>query len=99
VHSDDSLEQLRRLLRVYKTNIQAYRSYVPHFYAGPITLIRAEEASFPPDLGANLGWDKLTPHPIDRQHVPGDHITLLAEPHVRTLADRLRARLGGSERS
>ncbi|HEY0557546.1 MAG TPA: amino acid adenylation domain-containing protein, partial [Thermoanaerobaculia bacterium] len=99
VHSGDSLEQLRRLLRVYKTNIQAYRSYVPRSYTGPITLIRAEEASFPPELGPDLGWDKLTSHPIDRQHVPGDHITLLAEPHVRTLADRLRIRLSGSERS
>jgi amino acid adenylation domain-containing protein len=99
VHSGDSLEQLRRLLRVYKTNILAYRSYVPRSYTGPITLIRAEEASFPPELGADLGWDKLTPHPIDRQHVPGDHITLLAEPYVRTLADRLRIRLSGSERS
>jgi thioesterase domain-containing protein len=99
VHSGDSLEQLRRLLRVYKTNIQAYRSYVPHPYEGPITLIRAEEAAFPPDLGAELGWDKLTPHSVDLLHVPGDHITLLAEPHVRTLAGQLRARLGGSERS
>jgi amino acid adenylation domain-containing protein len=97
VHSGDSLEQLRRLLRVYKTNVQAYRAYVPRPYAGPITLIRAEKAAFAPDLGPDLGWEKLTAHPIDRQHVPGDHITLLAEPHVRTLADRLRDRLGGSE--
>jgi amino acid adenylation domain-containing protein len=99
VHSGDSLEQLRRLLRVYKTNVQAYRAYVPRPYAGPITLIRAEQAAFPPDLGPDLGWEKLTAHPIDRQQVPGDHITLLAEPHVRTLAGRLRDRLGGSERS
>jgi amino acid adenylation domain-containing protein len=99
VHSGDSLEQLRRLLRVYKTNVQAYRAYVPRPYAGPITLIRAEQAAFPPELGPDLGWDQLTPHPIDHQQVPGDHITLLAEPHVRTLADRLRTRLGGSERS
>jgi thioesterase domain-containing protein len=87
------------LLRVYKTNVQAYRAYVPRPYAGPITLIRAEQAAFPPDLGPDLGWEKLTAHPIDRQQVPGDHITLLAEPHVRTLAGRLRDRLGGSERS
>jgi amino acid adenylation domain-containing protein len=99
VHSGDSLEQLRRLLRVYKTNVQAYRAYVPRPYAGPITLIRAEQAAFPPELGPDLGWDQLTPHPIDHQQVPGDHITLLAEPHVRTLADRLRTRLGRSERS
>ncbi|HEV2851938.1 MAG TPA: condensation domain-containing protein, partial [Thermoanaerobaculia bacterium] len=97
-HGGDSLAQLRRLLRVYKTNVRAYRRYVPRPYAGAITLIRAEGAQFDPALGPDLGWEKLSPHPIDRQTVPGDHITLLAEPHVRTLADRLRARLGGSER-
>jgi thioesterase domain-containing protein len=97
-HGGDSLAQLRRLLRVYKTNVRAYRRYVPRPCAGTITLIRASEAHFDPELGPDLGWEKLSPHPIDRQTVPGDHITLLAEPHVRTLAEWLRARLGGSER-
>jgi amino acid adenylation domain-containing protein len=98
VHSGDSLAQLRRLLRVYATNILAFRRYVPRPHDGRITLIRAAGAEFDPALGPDLGWERLSPHPIDRQHVPGDHITLLAEPHVRTLADRLRACLGGSER-
>ncbi|HEY0512807.1 MAG TPA: thioesterase domain-containing protein, partial [Thermoanaerobaculia bacterium] len=96
-HGGDSLEQLRRLLRVYRANVRAYRLYVPQPYPGRITLIRAEGAAFEPSLGADLGWEKLSPHPIDRQIVPGDHLSLLAEPHVRALADRLRARLGGSE--
>ncbi len=97
-HGGDSLAQLRRLLKVFKTNVRAYRRYVPRPYAGAITLIRAEGAHFDPALGPDLGWEKLSPLPIDRQTVPGDHVTLLAEPHVRTLADRLRDRLGGSER-
>jgi thioesterase domain-containing protein len=97
-HSGDSLAQLRRLLRVFKTNVRAFRRYVPRPYPGAITLIRAEGARFDPALGPDLGWEKLSPDPIDRQLVPGDHITLLAEPHVRTLAERLRARLGGLER-
>ena len=99
LHGGDSLEQLRRLLRVYRTNVLAYRRYVPRPYAGAITLIRAEEAQFDSSLGPDLGWEKLSPHPIDRQIVPGDHLSLLAEPHVRALAERLRTRLGGSELS
>ncbi|HEY3570221.1 MAG TPA: amino acid adenylation domain-containing protein [Thermoanaerobaculia bacterium] len=98
VHSGDSLAQLRRLLRVYATNVRAFRRYVPQPYDGRITLIRAEGAHFDPALGPDLGWERLSPHPVDRVDVPGDHITLLAEPHVRTLADRLRTLLGGSER-
>ncbi len=97
VHSGDSLAQLRRLLRVYRTNVRAFRLYAPGPYDGRITLVRAEGADFDPALGPDLGWEKLSPHPIDRQHVPGDHLTLLAEPHVRTLAHWLRTRLGGSE--
>jgi amino acid adenylation domain-containing protein len=99
VHSGDSLAQLRRLLRVYQTNVRAFRLYAPGPYDGRITLVRAEGADFDPALGPDLGWEKLSPHPIDRQHVPGDHLTLLAEPHVRTLAYWLRTRLGGSETS
>ena len=99
VHSGDSLAQLRRLLRVYRTNVRAFRLYAPGPYDGRITLVRAEGADFDPALGPDLGWEKLSPHPVDRQHVPGDHITLLAEPNVRALADWLRTRLGGSETS
>jgi amino acid adenylation domain-containing protein len=98
VHDGDSLAQLRRLLRVYRTNVRAFRLYTPQPYPGPITLIRAEGARFDPELGEDLGWEKLSPLPVERHQVPGDHITLLAEPHVRTLAERLRTRLGGSER-
>ncbi|MFL6196330.1 MAG: thioesterase domain-containing protein [Thermoanaerobaculia bacterium] len=98
VHSGDSLAQLRRLLRVYKTNVLAFRRYAPRPYPGPITLIRAEKAAFDPGLGPDLGWEKLSPQPVDRLDVPGDHITLLAEPHVRTLAERLRTRLDVEER-
>jgi thioesterase domain-containing protein len=95
VHSGDSLAQLRRLLRVYKTNVRAFRLYEPRPYPGPVTLVRAERAEFDPALGPDLGWEKLSPQPVDRLDVPGDHITLLAEPHVRTLAERLRTRLDG----
>ncbi|MEO7826923.1 MAG: condensation domain-containing protein, partial [Allosphingosinicella sp.] len=99
VHSGDSLAQLRRLLRVYRANVRAFRLYAPGSYDGRITLVRAEGADFDPALGPDLGWETLSPYPIDRQHVPGDHLTLLAEPHVRALAHWLRTRLGGSETS
>jgi thioesterase domain-containing protein len=98
LHGGDTLEQLRRLLRVYRANVRAYRLYVPRPVAGRITLILAEQGSLDPALGPDLGWEKLSPFPVDREVVPGDHHTLLADPHVRTLADRLRPRLGRTER-
>ncbi len=34
-----------------------------------------------------MGWEK---HVIELIRVPGDHFSMLAEPHVRVLADRLK---------
>jgi thioesterase domain-containing protein len=92
-------EQLRRLLRVFKTNVRAFQRYRPEPYPGPITLFRpAAAAAEPGDSAAaaaaadpSLGWGALTPRPVALESVPGDHISTLAEPHVRTLAERLRA--------
>ncbi len=96
VHAgEDGLLQLRRLLAVYKTNSRIYMSYPPRPYPGPITLLRAADAGFDPRLGIDLGWGRLTPRPVTVEEVPGDHITLLAEPNVAVLAGRLRACLDG----
>jgi len=91
----DGLAQLRRLLRVYKTNVRGYRTYRPRPFPGTVTLFRAEAAGFDPSLGTDLGWSGHTPLPVAVHEVPGDHITLLAEPNVAVLAGRLRAGLNG----
>jgi len=89
------LEPLRRLLGVFKTNVRAFRLYRPGTYPGPITLFRPAQATGEPEDEAaaadpTLGWGALSPHPVKIETVPGDHISALAEPHVRTLAGRLR---------
>ncbi len=91
----DGLAQLRRLLRVYKTNVRSYRTYQPRPFPGTVTLFRAEAAGFDPSLGTDLGWSAHSPLPVAVHEVPGDHITLLAEPNVAVLAGRLRAGLNG----
>jgi thioesterase domain-containing protein len=92
VHAgEDGLGQLRRLLRVFKTDVRAYRSYRPRPYPGRVTLFRASGAPFDPGLGRDLGWGRLTPGPVEVHEVPGGHVTLLAEPNVAVLAERLRA--------
>ncbi len=90
LHAGDSFDQVRRLLRVYRTNVRAYRMYRPRPYPGPLTLLLSSE--LPRDPSApDLGWGTLTPRPVEVHELPGGHITLLAEPHVRGLAERLRA--------
>jgi thioesterase domain-containing protein len=94
MHSEDSFGQIRRLLRVYRTNVKAYREYRPRPYPGRITVLRAvDEPSEIPgvsEVPADLGWSAFTPLPVDPRAVPGDHVTILAEPNVRVLAETLR---------
>jgi len=88
-----SASQVRSLLRVYKANVRAAGHYSPRPYPGPIALFRAggdpgaaaESAKDP-----TLGWSALSPMPVEVHTVPGDHVTLLAEPNVAVLAERLR---------
>ena len=79
--------QIRGFLQVAKANDQAY--YVPKgVYPNRITLFRASE-EFRDDLA--MGWDKFSCESVDTHDVPGDHITMVTEPHVQVLAEKLRA--------
>ncbi len=91
VHAgEDGLAQLRRLLRVFRASVRAFRGYRPVPYPGPVTLFRAAGAAFDPALGRDLGWGSFTPRPVEVHELPGDHVTLMAEPNVAVLAGRLR---------
>ena len=90
MHAEDSFGQVRRLLRVYRANVRAYRAYHARPYPGSITVLHAA-AEPDPDAPGDLGWSAFTPLPVDSREVPGDHVTMLAEPNVRVLAETLRA--------
>ena len=84
--------QLRRVLAVYRANVRALRQYRPGLYPEGLTLLRAEERLPLAETVAeeNLGWSQTVEGPIEAHTVPGNHLTLLAEPNVRELAARLR---------
>jgi thioesterase domain-containing protein/acyl carrier protein len=72
--------------------------YVPAAYAGRLTLFRAR--AVPQAIGTDfsdpyLGWGRLAARGVDVRPVPGDHLSLLDEPHVGALAMSLRACLSG----
>ena len=79
-------------------NRLAYREYVPQVYPGRLTLFRARDAGDPPDQ-LLLGWGKLVLGGIEIHDVPGYHDTLLREPHVRILVERLRMCLDRSQQT
>jgi thioesterase domain-containing protein len=83
--------QLRRVLRVYRANTLAARLYTPAVYPGRVTLFRAEQG--PASRQPDGGWSRLAAEPVEVHAVPGNHITMLTEPHVHDLARELAGAL------
>ena len=97
VVADEASELLvGAILDVYRASARALAHYAPSPYPHPITLLRAQDA---PDLAgddATLGWSTLSPHPVTIATIPGDHVTMLAEPHVEALAGAMRDALAAA---
>ncbi len=96
---------IRRLFGVYRANWQATLAYRPPREDQDLTLIRATEP-LPTVLSAMHnaarsshqdpcnGWSAMTSGHIQLIRVPGDHLTIMEEPHVahvvRTVTDLIR---------
>ncbi|MDJ0797465.1 MAG: SDR family oxidoreductase [Calothrix sp. MO_167.B12] len=90
--------ELKRIFQVYKANIQADVDYVPQEnYPTAITFFRAMETEvFAATLGETKiledptwGWGKISAQPVTIHKIPGNHFTMMREPHVRVLAQIL----------
>lgn len=86
-----------RFIDVYKANVIAAARYRPAPLLAPVrlTLFKALEDDLElkgrADIKApDLGWGRYTAHPVDVIVVPGTHITMFSEPHVKGLGARLR---------
>ena len=87
------------LQRVWNNNGRALRDYVtrmrelpPGAYPGRITYFAASETyvAFP---DTRLGWGDLAGDGLEVHLVPGNHVTITKEPHVRVLAEKMAAAL------
>jgi len=77
--------------RVEQAATEGLKKYKPQVYPGRITLFRVKKKqSWAYDL-PNLGWDGLAADGIDIQEIPGNHIDLFAQPHIQTLAAKLKS--------
>ena len=95
-----SKTDLIRIFEVYKANAQAIASYQPQeIYGTPITFFRASEfgalGNYLPDQVTTLkdptwGWERLSAHPLEFHVVPGNHFSMITEPHIRVLAQQLQ---------
>ena len=72
---------------------QAADEYIFQVYPGQITLLRTEDESRENAIkryDPQFGWGNLVAGGIDIHYVPGSHGSLLDEPHVQVVAEKLR---------
>ncbi len=92
------IKLVRGLLQVFRTQCQI--DYVPHNTSPiPITLFRAQEVN--PQLenfslvfqDQAWGWNQFSDGEVEIYTVPGSHISMMSEPHVKVLAQQLQKSL------
>jgi thioesterase domain-containing protein len=86
VPPDLGMPQIRSLLNVFETNTAAIRSHEPKLYGGRVTLFSAADN---PESDSQLGWGEFAASGVDLNVIPGDHYTIMREPNVEALAERL----------
>ena len=106
VPPDIGVPWLRHYMQGYRTRELAARNYVPKVYPGHLTLFRASDID--PEASNTLrqtgvdfsnptfGWSDLCSQPIEVHTVPGYHETIVLEPNVQVLADKLKACLAAA---
>ncbi|MBD1918089.1 MULTISPECIES: non-ribosomal peptide synthetase [Cyanophyceae] len=77
------------MLPIVYANSQATYDYVPQPYSQAIALFKAAEQSDANRHDQTLGWSELVEN-IQLHEVPGNHLSLLKQPHVQVLAQQLR---------
>jgi thioesterase domain-containing protein/acyl carrier protein len=85
------------LRNIEELNFAAVKDYVPQVYPGCATLFLASDdrtAAF----DVEEGWQGLVAGGLEKIRVSGNHLDIVKEPHVRTLAEKLRACLDRAHR-
>lgn len=81
--ADDALAT--RILNLFVGNLKAVMAYQPGSYQGCVSVFRAEQAVTLPRFNPHREWSERC-EKVRKITVPGNHITMVHEPHVAGLA-------------
>ncbi|HEX3187053.1 MAG TPA: amino acid adenylation domain-containing protein [Pyrinomonadaceae bacterium] len=96
-----TLTQVKRSLQNFRSRVRAGKDFVPELYPGKVTLFKCEHIeprnveTLQADPG--WGWSDISSEPVDIHSVPGSHETMVIEPDVRVLAEKLNACIAQTE--
>jgi amino acid adenylation domain-containing protein len=82
--------QLELYRRIEKTDREALKRYSPQVYGGKMTLFRVQQKDPKYFYDPYLGWQNLIEGKLEIHTVPGNHISIMHAPHVKTLAVTLQ---------
>ncbi len=88
--ADDALA--RRIYRVFVANVRAMLNYRAEPYPGKLTLFQGTEPFVQNGRNPYQEWSRLC-DAVDLVKVPGNHLTLVHEPHLKQLAAELHKHL------
>jgi amino acid adenylation domain-containing protein len=89
---DDFSRVFRNYARVFEANIRATRAYVPSPSPRRVVFLRARELAASVAYEPRYEWRDLVAE-VQLHRLPGDHYTMLREPNVKELAERLAGAL------
>ena len=84
-----STKELPPLLRVVMAHNRAALRFEPRPLAGQLVLFETLDQQSRTPLDASRGWKRLSTKPVETHLVSGNHLSMLDEPHVRDLAEKL----------
>jgi thioesterase domain-containing protein len=77
--------EFKRLLQIFRANVQADSRYRPQRYPGKVTLFKAAQQD------STWGWGDIAAKGMELHQIPGHHMNVLRSPQVQVLAEKLTA--------
>jgi hypothetical protein len=81
----------RATKKVAEAHRRAMLAYKPNPYDGKMVQLMCGEASHRAYEDRRLAWSSLAPEGFEVRIVPGNHLTMVEDPHVRVLAQELQS--------
>jgi phthiocerol/phenolphthiocerol synthesis type-I polyketide synthase E len=93
------LQLATRILRVWRSDLEALSRYAPETYRGRAIFFRARERDRGMPQYPEQPWIEMAGGGLEVHVAPGGHFTMFMPPHVESLAARFQAHLAEAIRS
>lgn len=92
------LPTVREMFRLLRTGVMSTLRYRPSVYSGRVTLLRTDAHGAEGAHSSLLGWDTVSNWTVQVRPIPGNHLTVLRQPHTPVVAEVLEAVLDAAQR-